>query len=355
MLDSPLQHAPLQRPVGAPPRSVAALLTLALVAGCAAPDRRFSIVEENDLFASGAGKDRDYSQGLRFAWEAAEGGALEGLGAVPLEPLRALDPIRGEPRTGAEDRRSVQLFLEQRIFNPINLDAFGFVPDERPYAGLLFLGALGRHVRLDADGRRRRDVRSEITVAVGATGDWSLGEIAQRGAHYVLGEADAAGWDNQIDEEILAQIEWDARQRTVYGIVGPLEYDLVAGGRAELGTAFTNLQGGFELRSGQGLPRDARPWSIEGDAQSTLDWFLSAGANLKWVAHDITLDGSLWNDDPELFLNREDLVYQWWFGLTGVWNGFTLGYRFLRQTKEYDEEIGYHSWGTISLGYRYQF
>jgi len=150
----------------------------------------------------------------------------------------------------------------------------------------------------------------------------------------------------------VVQTAWDLRQRSVFGRIGDLQYDVVAGGRVELGTAFTNGQAGFEIRSGHNLPRDDRPWL--GETDDLALWF-SSGANLRLAIHDITIDGSLWNDDPQLMLTREDTVWQWWFGLTTRWRGFTLGYRFLRQTKEFSEELGYHDWGTIAFGYHYSF
>lgn len=328
------------------------VLGLAVLCACAAPHRRWSVAEENDLFSSGAGKDRGYSQGLRLDWEAHPEGALARGAGVVLEPFEVLDPLRGEPAAGAADRRDVRLTLEQRIYNPKDLDAMDFVPDERPYAGILLAGATARHVRLDADADRRRDWRHELTLALGVTGDWSLAETAQRGAHYVLGEADAAGWQHQLEEEVLVQSAWDLRQRSLFGRLAGAELDLVSGGRAELGTAFTNAQAGFELRAGHGLPRDDRPWLGEHEAFAL---WLSAGARLKYAAHDITIDGSLWNDDPELQLTRDPTVWHWWFGVSARWGGFTFGYRFLRRTKEFEEELGYHDWGTIRFGYAYAF
>ena len=170
----------------------------------------------------------------------------------------------------------------------------------------------------------------------------------------MLGEADPPGWDNQIEAEAVVQLDWDLRHRLHYGTAGGFEWDTLVGGRAELGTAFTNLQSGFDLRFGRGLPRDRRPWE---NASPGLALYGFAGANVRAAIHDITLDGSLFDDDPEneIVLERRPWVLQWNFGLAAEYQGFTVAWSFLRQTKEYDEELGYHDWGTIWLGYRYVF
>ncbi|QDU67624.1 hypothetical protein Pla86_27110 [Planctomycetes bacterium Pla86] len=308
--------------------------------------------EENDLFSSGAGRDRAYSQGLLLGWEADPEGSLGRGAAAVLSPLGFLDPLPDESEPDVEHERTLRVFLEQRIYNPRDLDSMDFVPDERPYAGILQLGATARHARLDPDAARRRDWLYAFELALGVTGDWSLGEIAQRGVHYVLGEADAAGWQYQVEEEVIVQTAWDLRNRTLYGRLGAAEFDLVSGARLELGTAFTNGQLGVEARGGHNLSRNDRPWL--GLTDDFAIW-VSSGVNLRHALYDITIDGSLWNDDPQISLTREESIWQWWFGLTTRWRGFTLGYRFLRQQKEYAQELGPHDWGTIALGYRYSF
>ncbi|MHC4261486.1 MAG: lipid A deacylase LpxR family protein [Planctomycetota bacterium] len=327
-------------------------ITLQLLVACALPDRRFSIVEENDLFSSGAGEDRDYSQGLVLAWEADREGTLASVGTAILKPFDFLDPLgRGEDES--LERRDVRWALEQRIYTPDDLDSPGFVEDQRPFAAILTLGVRSRHVRLDPDPERRRDRIHTFGIAAGTTGDAALGELGQRGTHYLLGEADPPGWPNQIDGEPVLQLEWDLRHRVAYGAHGALEWDATVGGRSELGTAFTNLQSGFDLRLGRELPRDRRPWTANIPALALYGF---AGANLRLALHDITLDGSwLGSSDPELSLEREPWVAQWTFGVAAEFHGFTVAWRFLRQTREYERELGYHDWGTIWLGYRYVF
>jgi lipid A 3-O-deacylase len=323
-----------------------------LAASCAAPQRRLVLIEENDQFSSGAGEDRDYSQGAELRYETEQGSALERVGATLLQPLALLDPLPAAAAEDRFDRRDVQWFLQQRVYNPDDLDASAFVPDQRPYAGVLLLGFRGRHVRLDPDAGRRRDWLHTVHLALGATGDAALGEVAQRGTHYLLGEADAQGWDNQLDDELLFQTGFDLRARTLYGAAGSLECDVLTGGAAELGTGFTHLAAGFDLRLGRGLPRDRRPWAEDPLGVAV---YAHLGSELRYAIFDLTLDGSLWNDDPPVDLSRQPWVAQWFAGLAVEYAGFTVAYRFLRQTKEYEEELGYHDWGTVVLGYRYTF
>ncbi|MEO0653022.1 MAG: lipid A-modifier LpxR family protein, partial [Planctomycetota bacterium] len=121
----------------------------------------------------------------------------------------------------------------------------------------------------------------------------------------------------------------------------------------ELGNVFTNLQSGIDLRFGRNLPRDRGPWRA---AESPFALYGVVGGNFRLALHDITLDDSLFgNNDPAIVLDRDPAVWQWNFQLVAEWEGFTLGYRFLRQTKEYEEEVGLHDQGTIWLGYRYVF
>jgi lipid A 3-O-deacylase len=334
----------------------AALVAALLASSCTGPSRRVAVIEENDLFSSGAGKDRDYSQGLRVVAEARPGGWVEGLANRLLPPRPVVEPDAGDPARAhsAELIRSdARLEVEQRIYNPEDLDAVDFVSDERPYLGILTLGIARRTVRLDPDSERRDDRFSDLGIAIGVTGPPSLGEAFQRGTHALLSEADPQGWDNQIGAEPVVQLAWTEGRRAGFGRLGGFEWDALGSAGLRAGTAFSDLGVGLDLRLGPDLTRDRRPWI---DPAPPWLWWLESGLHGKWVLHDISVDGSLFsNEDPTIRLEPEPLVGRWHLGFVVERHGFRFAYRFVKRTLAYTEERGQHDWGSIELGYRYTF
>lgn len=332
------------------PRALGVLwvsLCATLLAGCGG--RNLVVTEENDLFSSGALRDRDYTQGLQLEAAAAGSEAATDLSRNALRPLDFLDPWLLARSADSED---FTFRVDQRLYTPRDFESLTPPPLERPYTGLL-LGTITRlRARLDPNPERRRDDLATLAVTLGLTGEGALGEQTQRGVHRLIDEPDAVGWSSQADTEPVLQIDLSRTRRLGFARPFGFELDAQATLGARLGTAFTNGHGEFVLRLGNRLPRARRPWAEDPRPGHRVHLIAAIGGRA--VAHDITLDGGLF-DDRDLQIVTRPLVGTWRFGIEWESHGFRIAYRFRRQTKEYDSEIGNHDHGSISVGYAFAF
>jgi lipid A 3-O-deacylase len=147
----------------------------------------FTANEENDFF-SYPETDKHYTQGLHFSllWPDDEVPWL----ACPLawsSPLGFAQPIR---KFGFE--------FGQELYTPINLTTTAVVPDDRPYAGWMYFGALREDRGLTAN---RIPTLDRYEVELGVVGPWALGGNEQNWWHDTVGDTRANGWSHQLQNE----------------------------------------------------------------------------------------------------------------------------------------------------------
>jgi len=132
-------------------------------------------------------------------------------------------------------------FIAQEIYTPASIQVAEPQPDDRPWAGVLYVGrsweAIGR--RGDALAARR------IEMGVGFVGDASLARQAQERVHHVTGSDSPKGWDNQIHNRVAAAIRVLERRRW-----GDDHADFVAHAGGMLGTLQGYAHAGATLRYG---------------------------------------------------------------------------------------------------------
>jgi len=92
---------------------------------------------ENDVFAY-ENNDRYYTHGTKISWISPDLSDYRDVAAIPLWLHRIIGrmPIVNEPH----EQRSVSLSLMQAIYTPENLLRSDLIVNERPYAGLTYLG-----------------------------------------------------------------------------------------------------------------------------------------------------------------------------------------------------------------------
>ncbi|MGB9907095.1 MAG: lipid A deacylase LpxR family protein [Candidatus Saccharicenans sp.] len=156
---------------------------------------------ENDVLFK---QDEGYTNGIQLMWITPE------LSRDTRPPfLRRLERLNRKLLGGGENspgkrndkplvKRRASLSLVQGIFTPDNLTETNLIPDDRPYAGLLY-AALGL-VKL---GQARQD---SAGLAVGVVGPLSLAGAIQRWLHKTYGWTYPAGWENQLKNEPVVEL-----------------------------------------------------------------------------------------------------------------------------------------------------
>lgn len=159
---------------------------------------------ENDVWLN---QDEGYTNGVQLMWITPE--LSQDFRSSFLQQLARLNRKLlggGDKNPGADFKRLAGLSLVQGIFTPDNLTETNLIPDDRPYAGLLY-AALGL-VKL---GSGHED---SLGLALGVVGPLSLAGAVQRWLHRTYDWTYPAGWNNQLKNEPVLEL-WFNHLRTL--------------------------------------------------------------------------------------------------------------------------------------------
>lgn len=295
---------------------------------------------ENDTFA---GSDRYYTNGIKF------GGAVR----VPeqiLAPLKipaeaAFSLMRGKPAAHAG------LFVGQNMYTPRRIGIAQPQPFDRPWAGWLYVGTV-----LQAASSRALHT---VEFDVGMIGPASLAEKTQTRMHDLAGVPEPLGWSNQLRNEPGFLIAWLHKQR--YGTdtiellphagvtLGTVQTLARTGAMARIGRNMTGF-GPDRIDPGAALLQNTRRASD--GPRSPLEYYAFAGADVRYVAHNVFLDGSLFRSSPGV--EKRNYVYDLSAGLSLRWHAFRVTFSRIHRSDEFTTPSGSQGKQTfyaLSLGW----
>lgn len=208
--------------------------------------------------------------------------------------------------------RYLQLGVAQQFYTPRYDFALRPLPEQHPYAALLY--AEGK-LAIDRGPGRPVDI---FTVQLGVVGPWAQGEEVQNVVHDLIGQREGRGWRNQVGNDPIGGIGFERRWTGFEGRAGSLGIDLVPSLGAFAGNAFVAAQAGATLRLGRNLDRPLGEPRLEpslggiawhapasGGPRAAYGFFGVAG---RAVGHKVWLDGRLGEDDI-IEQDSEPLVY----------------------------------------------
>ena len=241
-------------------------------------------------------KDRDYTGGIALSVS----GSRARSGWLNIDPVRAwvFDNVDLGSKTETETeikKHSVQYgFI---FITPDDITATQPILDDRPFASMFFIN----NTELIVHASEGRAFRSSLSL--GLLGLKLAGEI-QRGLHYLTGSDEANGWGNQISAGgeptamLTLSVQHDQFRTNNYQISTHLE------GNAGYST---DLNAGINWRWG----RLNTPWwsfnpshheyitsavtSVRGVAGSKPEFYVFAGANIKYRFYSSLLQGQFRN------------------------------------------------------------
>lgn len=340
------------------------LLDLLLACECGNPSKvrdSFAVNIEQDSIIPPS-SDKDYTMGLFFEWRSAK---LDRSGLA--KAFAHVDPGGWLHRRYANlDRRHALQFGDSG-FTPLksHLGRSEPLPDDRPYANLLYLSlrrVSANKLGSDAD----RSVLSEWTVGVLGLG---IGRSVQTAIHKASDDIVPGGWNNQIGDggEPTAKYRLGMRWRLPY--LGAKEG---WGGDANLsieGNAgfYTKASAGARLRLG----KRSRPW-FDYDRTSIASYFsgadrepcqrrrpaeayafLSTGQT-HWFFNEL-LQGGFRSSRVRLGWGKEPAplkhaVSDWQWGVTGTIRGVSLTFSESRHTALFGGvNSRTHRWRTLAV------
>jgi lipid A 3-O-deacylase len=334
--------------------------------------RGFTARLENDLFAN---TDRDYTNGVSLTAISRDLPGQIDPRCLPWPVqlhaalIRSLDPDFWHDSGAVARGQNVVVKLGQSMYTPGDPRRTDLIVEDRPYAGLLYVGLSWNRRTLDPRaGVEKLDTR-EITL--GVIGPASLARHAQDLVHELRGIEKFQGWQHQLKDEPALQLAREQKYRDHRGsgtMISGFSGDTIRSFGLRLGNIETSASAGIEGRIGWNLPNDFGTYPIRPGAENrppaptandTADPLAGTrfGAHLfavleaKVVAHDFSLDGNLFRDSHGV--TRRPLVGQAAIGASvhGRVSGRGMKLAVMRvfRSREFEEQGSRPAFGSIAL------
>tara|TARA_A100000171_G_scaffold52393_1_gene70545 strand:- start:2709 stop:3587 length:879 start_codon:yes stop_codon:yes gene_type:complete len=224
----------------------------------------FSFTTENDVYLLNR-NDEYYSNGFLFHYR-----------FVPNKP-------------DSSNKEIIDIELSHKFYTPDDLLYDEISELDRPYAGLLYAG-------ISKSKFKNEHSRFKYGLVLGTTGKASGAEALQKWYHNAVGFKQPRGWQYQIKTALVlnATAEYN-RQFTLV----PKSMDFISSSSASLGTGHTNIAQNVDFRMGivNALRKSPFVNAVIGSQNSGKLGYVVFGYGVSYVIHDITVSGSLFNND----------------------------------------------------------
>jgi lipid A 3-O-deacylase len=289
----------------------------------------FGFKSDNDAYLF-IGQDRYYTNGLFINFR------------------HAIDQQR---ISGKLEKKTYEVNVGQRIYNPRS----GYAPDpamqDRPFAGYLYAeGAMSWF------SKKESVIRG--AVQIGTTGPDALAQKGQELLHNTIGFYEPAGWEFQIRNEIAVNLS--AQYMRLLHRSANNAVDFSFEGYANAGTTYSGAGAGVLFRAGKinQLFNTAYTHSVIGNGSNTgalveKEVFFYARPQLNVVAYDATIQGSMFNNDSPVTFDPKPIVFGQQLGFNYSSKRFTFDFGLLFKTKELKSDAKAHQYGMISMYYRF--
>ncbi len=268
--------------------------------------------------------------------------------------------------------QNVVVKFGQSMYTPKDFARTDLIADDRPYAGLLYMGLSWNRRRNEPGTSLETLDTREITM--GVIGPLSLARQSQDLVHDVIGVERFQGWHNQLKNEPALQLAFDRKYREYRGtgaVIPGFSADSIRSLGLRLGNIETSGTLGIEGRIGWNLPNDFGSYPIRPGAENRPPSAAAlraraangAGASrpagihvftaleTKLVAHDFSLDGNLFRSGHSV--TRKPWVGQASVGVSahGVLAGHGARLALMRvyRSREFKQQGPTHAYGSVTL------
>lgn len=344
---------------------IPAVISVGLIFSCpvfASDDRARSantltIYLENDLFGF-KNKDRYYTHGTKISWISRDLTKYRDILPLPswMHNLIERLPYLNDP----ESLRTVSVSLGQNIYTPQDKEQKELIVDDRPYAGLTYLG-LGLN-------SRNRKYMDTLELNLGIVGRHSYAEDCQKVIHEWIGSVDPEGWKNQLHDEPVINLyigrKWKfAPDKNINGF----GYDVIPHVGMGVGNYYIGANAGGQLRFGWNIPHDYGTYLIRPGSDSSapvddsdprffqplrsfgIHFYL--GIDGKAVARNLLLDGNTFRDSHSV--DKKPFVADFIGGVGIIIHQVKINYSYVYRTKEFDEQKEEHKFGAVSVSFTF--
>lgn len=268
---------------------------------------------DNDVFFN---SDNGISSGLSLQWHSEVAGDWDALKKAP-KFLRRLGH-RIPTLTGDRLVYRAGVAIGQVIQTPDDLSRRDLIKEDIPYAGVLTL-QMSWYAYNDDEFRG-------FEIISGVVGPLSLAGPAQKVVHKLLHSSFPQGWDNQLANEPLINLNYMRKVKIWHeGKPAEISFDVAIDGNAAMGNLFSQASTALEMRIGYNMPGGfiymPDPIGFNMNYRATLksarpgagSFYGSLVLRGTALAHTIFLDGNLFRDSHRI--DRKPLVGQIGAGL----------------------------------------
>ncbi|PRY63445.1 hypothetical protein B0H98_10840 [Vreelandella songnenensis] len=237
--------------------------------------------------------------------------------------------------------------LVHQIYTPDNIERSELIEDDRPYAGLVYLG-MSLYEDVPVGNWQQA---TDLHLDVGLVGPSSQADSIQREVHRVTGSDRPRGWRHQLDDEPIVNLTM--RRQWWHNV--PLAGKRFAhgpGASVALGNFNTYASAGYGVRWGDdanGIPTLTPNPGNRGRMTSTTgwQWYLFANVEGYYVAHNLTLDGNVFSNSHSV--DRKEWVGEASAGLALAWDEWQVTYAAVQRTREFDGQDKQDKYGALTL------
>ena len=315
----------------------------------------FTFYMENDLFEN---LDRYYTHGTKFSWISRDLSNYREITSIPhwMHGLIEKIPLVNDP----QQQHSVSVSFGQSIYTPEDKKKKRLIRDDRPYAGVTYLG-FGLH-------SRNKEHMDTLELGVGIVGRHSYAEDIQTKIHEWTDSEIARGWKNQLRDEPVLNLYFERKWRMLqFKSSSGFGLDVIPHTGLAIGNAFTGANIGGQVRFGWNVPNDFGTYLIRpgSDSSAPLDdtdprffaplhrfgMHVFFAADGKAVAHNILLDGNTFRDSHSV--EKEPFVAEFIGGLGMIIHRVKITYSYVHRTKEFEKQKDAQHFGALALSFTF--
>lgn len=235
--------------------------------------------------------------------------------------------------------------IQQDMYTPEDIEAFAPDPNDRPYAGHVFVEIT--KVRLEGD------FHHYTTIQVGIIGPAALAAETQQLVHDWTGSTEANGWAFQLENELGINVRKLLGKKSLLYERGDIRLTNITYGSLSLGNVNISARAGSKFTFGFNPPENGSLYGLV-NAPKYNPWsaYLEANIYADVVARDIFIDGnsSWFGNSTEL--ERKDFVQRLDKALVIRYKNFYLRFSQSFISEQFRTQNGRHQFGQVLFQYQ---
>ena len=243
----------------------------------------------------------------------------------------------------------------QKMYTPNDIETKELIEDDRPYAGYVYLES--------AIYQSYKNSLQTLVFQVGCVGESSRVDRIQIKIHDWTGSDQPQGWDNQLSDELVLQLNYNYKHNYKLDKLFGLDGVVIPEIGFDLGNASTRAYVGTLFRYGWGLPNNYGATAIDRSSYSQIpvdntiknkdEWIFCSnfGARANGIVQDIFLDGNTNVDSHSV--EKNNFTAEAIYGLSFIYHKFSVDWIHIYSSKEFKLQKSPHKYTSFQISYHF--